>query len=163
MLLTNSSVDEGLDWSINQQKRNRSLANCVYLRGVELDLSHVRDENNSDCNNVNNNLYESSDSAKGFSFKLLQDKEIYCPWVPAGDRLRAFASPFPHGSYEKSMTLLSNSSAIAAPLEAVTSKAWKMFSARAYLHQYQSFGLAQDDFLDCFASVEQIIKNYKEI
>jgi len=168
MLLTNTAVDEGLEWNINQQRRNRSLANCVYLRGVELDLSHVRDEyasdnTNGDCNNVNNNLYESSESAKRFSFKLLRDEEIYCPWVPADDRLRAFASPFPHGGYEKSATLLSNSSAIAGPLEAVTSKAWKMFSARAYLHQYQSFGLAQDDFLNCFASVEQIIKNYKEI
>ena len=165
MLLTNTAVDEGLDWNIQRQMRNRSLANLIYLRGVELDFSHVRHEFNPDNNseNVNSNLYESAESAKRFCFKLLRDEEIYCPWVPPDDRLRAYASPFAHGSYEKSATMLSNSSAIAAPLDAVTSKAWKMFSAKAYLHQYQSFGLAQDDFLDCFASVEQIIRNYREI
>ena len=167
MLLTNTAVDEGLDWNIQQQMRNRSLANRVYIRGVELDFSHVRREIPNDNNNSSetnsSNLYDNAESAKRFSFKLLQDEQIYSPWVPADDRLRAYAAPFPHGKYEKSATVLTNSSAIAAPLDAVTNKAWKMFSARAYLHQYQTFGLAQDDFLDCFASVEQIIKNYNEI
>lgn len=163
MLLTNIAVDEGLDWHMDTttNKLNRSLANILYLRGIDLDLSHCRLEmertgGGSIASGIGN-------TSKHFDFGLLEDKQIYAPWVPSNDHFNAYASPFCHGGYEKSATLLSNSSAIWRPLDMMVQKSWKMFSSKAYIHQYETFGLTQDDFLDSFASVEQIINNYKDL
>lgn len=38
-----------------------------------------------------------------------------------------------------------------------------MFNARAYLHQYEKFGLSEDDFIDSFAVVEQMAADYSRL
>ena len=49
------------------------------------------------------------------------------------------------------------------PLEKVLENAWGMFASRAYLHQYNRYGLTDDDFLDSFGFIEQILTDYKQI
>ena len=42
-------------------------------------------------------------------------------------------------------------------------KAWEMFNSKAYLHQYEKYGLGVDDFIDSFGVVEQMIADYSRI
>ena len=42
-------------------------------------------------------------------------------------------------------------------------KAYKMFNAGAYLHQYQQFGIDKQDFDGCFARVEDICASYQAL
>ena len=42
-------------------------------------------------------------------------------------------------------------------------KAYQMFNAGAYLHQYQQFGIDKQDFDSCFARTEEIYAAYKAL
>lgn len=48
-------------------------------------------------------------------------------------------------------------------MDSMVGKAWDMFSSRAYVHQYTKHGLTEDEFLDGFATLEQVIANYKHL
>lgn len=48
-------------------------------------------------------------------------------------------------------------------MDSMVGKAWDMFSFRAYVHQYVKHGLTEDEFLDGFATLEQVIANYKHL
>jgi tubulin delta len=65
--------------------------------------------------------------------------------------------------YEKSAALVSNSQSPVKLLDHVVGKAWTMFGSRAYVNQYLRHGMEEENFLDCFASLEQIIANYKHL
>lgn len=45
-------------------------------------------------------------------------------------------------------------------LRYVASRAWEMFTSRAYLHQYERYGLTTELLMDCFAAVEQVAHCY---
>jgi len=59
--------------------------------------------------------------------------------------------------------MLSNSQTFVPPINNSIQKAWEMFNARAYLHQYEKFGLSEDDFIDSFAVVEQMVADYSRL
>ena len=42
-------------------------------------------------------------------------------------------------------------------------KAVTMLSARAFVHQYEQFGLGVDEFRACFAHVEDVVQRYAEL
>ena len=42
-------------------------------------------------------------------------------------------------------------------------KAYNMFDAGAYLHQYQQFGIDKQDFDGCFAHVEEMYASYQAL
>jgi hypothetical protein len=46
------------------------------------------------------------------------------------------------------------------PLRAMQDKAYGMLSARAYVHQYEAYGMQQEDFTQCFAVVEDVLASY---
>ena len=71
--------------------------------------------------------------------------------------------PRPFNQYQKSTTLLSNSQTFVQPMNNSVVRAWEMFNSRAYLHQYEKYGLEVDDFIDSFGTVEQIISDYSKI
>ncbi len=49
-------------------------------------------------------------------------------------------------------------------IDSLVSKAWKMFSAKAYVHQYTKYNnFEEENLLNAFVFTEQLIKNYKEI
>lgn len=47
-----------------------------------------------------------------------------------------------------------------APLRAMQDKAYGMLSARAYVHQYETYGLTLDEFMQSFAVVEDVLGAY---
>jgi len=68
------------------------------------------------------------------------------------------------GNREKSAVLLSNGqSSVIDSMDRTVGRAWNMFASRAYLHQYASRGLEENDFVDCFAALEQILANYRQL
>ncbi|VDP13646.1 unnamed protein product [Echinostoma caproni] len=50
-----------------------------------------------------------------------------------------------------------------ASLRYAASRAWEMFASRAYLHQYERYGLGTELMMDCFATVEQIAHCYTSL
>lgn len=117
-------------------KHNRSLANLLTLRGRDL---------------------ATADSSP------FSEPRLYASWMPAECTLKEWAQPRAFSRYEKCATLLSNSKSAIGPLDHVIGKAWRMFSARAYVHQYVKHGLTEEDFLDCFATLEQVLANYRNL
>ena len=159
MLITNAPIEEGMDWSLQlesgrqqplfsyreestqrvsfvPQGVNKSLANLLILRGNELDTADIAP---------------------------FQEPKLYTGWVPTAHRCKVWCSKQTFNKYEKCCTLVSNSQSCVHPLDRVCQRAWDMFSARAYVHQYVHYGLSEDEFLDSFVSVEQILKNYTSL
>ncbi|XP_056139052.1 tubulin delta chain [Lampris incognitus] len=152
MLISNTKMEEGIDWQVTaphinpiapERSRslrgagfNTSLANLLILRGKD--------------------VY--STETGGF-----QEPGLYGAWLPSAEALGVWKSPVPFNKYEKSATLLSNSQALLTPLESMAGKAWNMFASRAYIHQYTKFGITEEDFLDSFTSLEQVISSYTQL
>ncbi|XP_058269212.1 tubulin delta chain isoform X5 [Hemibagrus wyckioides] len=88
---------------------------------------------------------------------------LYVPWLPADGTFHTWHSPVPFSGYEKLATLLSNSQSLLNPLDNIVKKAWNMFASRAYIHQYTKFGVSEEDFLESFTLLEQIISSYTHL
>uniref|UniRef100_A0A3Q2E7M6 Tubulin delta chain n=1 Tax=Cyprinodon variegatus TaxID=28743 RepID=A0A3Q2E7M6_CYPVA len=115
---------------------NTSLANLLILRGKD--------------------VYSAETGA-------FEDSAIYTSWLPPEEAFSLWKSPVPFNKYEKSATLVSNSQALLRPLDDMVRKAWNMFASRAYIHQYDKFGISEEDFLDSFTSLEQVIASYSQL
>ncbi|XP_053176949.1 tubulin delta chain [Scomber japonicus] len=148
MLISNAKMEEGIDWQVrplagSERTRsltgpsfNTSLANLLILRGKD--------------------VY--SAETGGF-----EDPALYTSWLSSGEAFTLWKSPVPFNKYEKSATLVSNSQALLKPLDNMVGKAWNMFASRAYIHQYTKFGISEEDFLDSFTSLEQVISSYSQL
>lgn len=119
-----------------REKFNKSIANLLVLRGVDVHKSDLTSFN---------------------------DPRLHANWVPSSCASTIWCHPRPFNHYEKSVTLLSNSQTPVAPLNSVVQKAWNMFTSRAYVHQYLKYGMTEDHFVDSFAATEQIIRNYSSL
>lgn len=142
MLMTDSPTEEGMDWGVSLPGHERgrgintSLANLLILRGNEL-------------NDVDG--------------KSFLEPRLYSDHTPASRRFSMWSSNCAFNRYEKCCTLVSNNQSCVPALDQVCRKAWNMFSAGAYLHQYSKHGFSQDDFLTSFLAVEQLLKNYNSL
>ncbi|CAN9511499.1 unnamed protein product [Ophioblennius macclurei] len=148
MLISNTKMEEGIDWQVRPPSAfertrslvgsafNTSLANLLILRGKD--------------------VY--SAETGGF-----EDPSLYTSWLPPGDAFSLWKSPIPFNKYEKSATLVSNSQALLRPLDSMVAKAWNMFASRAYIHQYIKYGISEEDFLESFTSLEQVVSSYKQL
>ena len=114
----------------------RSLANLLVLRGKDLENVDV---------------------------SAFSDPKIYPSWVPDSSRLSTYRQPRTLNQNEKCATLVSNNKTPVASLNNVIDKAWSMFSSRAYMHQYVKHGLTEEDFVDSFVTLEQVISNYNSL
>ena len=119
-----------------REKFNKSIANLLVLRGVDVHKSDLTSFN---------------------------DPRLHANWVSSSCASTIWCHPRPFNHYEKSVTLLSNSQTPVAPLNSVVQKAWNMFTSRAYVHQYLKYGMTEDHFVDSFAATEQIIRNYSAL
>lgn len=144
MLIADAAMEKGIDWQVKLGaetprggcRHNRSLANLLVLRGKE---------------------------ATSADTSMFSDPSLYAPWVPAGARLLTGAQPRLLCQYEKSASLVSNSRTPVRTLDTIVDKAWSMFSSRAYVHQYVRHGMAEEDFLDSFVTLEQVIASYNNL
>lgn len=73
------------------------------------------------------------------------------------------SSQYALSGYPRSASLLSNSTAILPLLQRVTVRAQQLFATRAYVHQYNDFGVGEVDFVESFRKVGQIIANYESL
>ena len=63
-------------------------------------------------------------------------------------------------SYEKHLTVLSNSNYYCEDIRRTLSKAYEMYEYNAFIHQYEKYGLEKADFIEAFAFCEQINYDY---
>lgn len=90
---------------------------------------------------------------------LLADRALYARWQP--DPLRCAASPVRLARCDMAATLVANASCAAAPAARALPRAYDLFAARAYVHQYAAHGLADADFEAAFARVEDVLAAYR--
>lgn len=112
---------------------NTSIANLLVLRGKDV---HTAD-------------------LGGF-----KDPALYTSWLAPAHAFSAWKTQRAFQKYEKSAALVSNSQCLVRPLDVTVGKAWNMFASKAYVHQYTKFGLEEEDFLDSFTLLEQVIASY---
>ncbi len=132
----------GIDWQVKpsagSRDFNRSLCNLLLLRGAELGTA---------------------DPAP------FSDPVLYPTWVPpvAGAALQTWVHPRPFNGYEKSAVLVSNGQSQVEAMDSMVERAWSMFAHRAFVHHYQKHGMDEEDFVDSFACLEQVISSYKRL
>lgn len=147
MLISNTKMEEGVDWQVRPPSSDRalrpttcnfntSLASLLILRGKD--------------------VY--SAETGGF-----EEPALYTSWLPSNEAFNAWKSPVPFNKYEKSATLVSNSQSLLQPLDNMVKTAWKMFAKRAYVHLYIKYGITEEDFLNGFTSLEQVISSYRHL
>uniref|UniRef100_A0A5F8GNC5 Tubulin delta 1 n=1 Tax=Monodelphis domestica TaxID=13616 RepID=A0A5F8GNC5_MONDO len=145
----NEDKSEGIDWQVrpplsglpalekvspNKELRfNTSIANLLILRGKDV---------------------HSADTG-GF-----KDPALYTSWLQPSDAFCEWRTHRAFNKYEKSAALVSNSQFLLKPLDTIVGKAWNMFASKAYVHQYTKFGIEEEDFLDSFTVLEQIVASY---
>ncbi|KAM4823991.1 tubulin delta chain isoform X3 [Urocitellus parryii] len=115
---------------------NTSIANLVILRGKEVQ--------NADL--------------EGF-----KDPALYTSWLQPDIAFNVWKTQRAFNRYEKSAALVSNSQFLVKPLDMIVGKAWNMFASKAYVHQYTKFGIEEEDFLDSFTLLEQVVSSYSNI
>uniref|UniRef100_A0A671MEV3 Tubulin, delta 1 n=1 Tax=Sinocyclocheilus anshuiensis TaxID=1608454 RepID=A0A671MEV3_9TELE len=145
MLIASARMEEGIDWTVSasggesnsrHQNFNVSLVNLLILRGKDVSTA-VTD---------------------GF-----KDPALYVPWLKTENSFSTWTSPVAFNGYKRSAILVSNSQSHLKPLDNIVRKAWNMFASRAYVHQYTKFGISEEDFLDGFTALEQIISSYTHL
>ena len=63
--------------------------------------------------------------------------------------------------YQRSVTQIRNGQSCLPALRRVFYHAQRLFEAKAYVHQYSSFGLEEQDFVTAFRRVGQVIRHYE--
>ncbi|XP_060692189.1 tubulin delta chain isoform X2 [Hemiscyllium ocellatum] len=152
MLIANAKMEAGIDWQMKLPPAghpsvskpfsdrklcfNTSLANLLVLRGKEVFQADT----------------------DGF-----KEQALYTSWMPADSALSVWRTSTTFSKYEKSASIVSNSQCLQKSLDRIVTKAWDMFASRAYVHQYMKHGISEEDFLDCFTTVEQVIASYSSL
>lgn len=143
MLIASAPMEEGIDWQVKVEetprgsaRHNRSLAASLVLRGKDV---------------------SSADAS------VFRDPSLYTTWTSPDVGFNLSTQPRSFSSYEKCATLISNSRSVVEPMDYILEKAWNMFAARAYVHQYVKHGMSEEDFLDAFVTLEQVVVSYRTL
>ena len=155
MLVSDAPIEDGMDWSCGSDAV-KSLYTYLADSSMQRVYSTPRGVNKS----LANLLVVRGGELEGLDASMFADRSLYCKWAPHDFSSTVWCSEHPFNKYEKSCTLLSNTQSCISALETVCRKAWQMYSSRAYVHQYLHNGLAEQDFVDCFLCVEQVLKSY---
>lgn len=149
LLFTGGFMEEGLNWNPDAEfsnKNNKTLSLSLFARG--------------------NLLNEQEESLKEQCFGLSFQNKFFADlkWRSSYAPVRFWSQARKFNRYEKSLTLLSNSQMPVFKIDSLVDKAWNMFSAKAYVHQYVKYGnFEEEELLNAFIFTEQLIKNYKNI
>nr|AAB71840.1 tubulin Uni3 [Chlamydomonas reinhardtii] len=149
MLVTGSVLEEGLDWSITPQSPgaaaalgaglagptvNRALASWLILRGQGAAEADVGE---------------------------FADPALSAAWSP--EPLSVSYSTGRFGRCAMSACLLSNDRHCVGPIQRMQEHAYGMLESRAFVHQYEKYGLSVAEFQDCFARIEDIAQRYARL
>ena len=168
MLITDSPIEEGMDWSKNLGVGHTSPPSSV---SYEQDTGHTCASQSHKIMQIHHGINKSlsnllilrGNELPSADPSPFYDSRLYSQTVPRSCTCSVWCSNRGFNGYEKSCTLVSNSQGCVHLLDSVCRKAWNMFSAGAYVYQYTENGLSHEDFLESFACVEQLLKNYASI
>ncbi|XP_046409749.1 tubulin delta chain-like [Neodiprion fabricii] len=93
----------------------------------------------------------------------LNDEKLYADWVPHVEKIAHLHQPRKLLGKDKIAALVANNSQLHRPIDAIVDKAWNTYIHSAFLHQYKQHGVEEDDFLQAFAKIENIVKVYREL
>ena len=163
MIITNSPTEEGMDWShdlggqsASGERYSRVQSSSAKQYGRDGSMDHF-----NKC--LANLLVLRGNELKTADTALFSDPRLYSRSVPKSCTCSVWCGELGFHGYEKMCTLVSNSQGCLEPLNSVCRKAWNMYTAKAYVHQYEKYGLCREDFLSCFVTVEQLIKDYSTL
>ncbi|XP_076369452.1 tubulin delta chain-like [Tachypleus tridentatus] len=131
-------TNEGIDqFSQESHRKVKFLSNLLVLRGKE---------------------------AVSADISLFQEPQMeYASWIPSAANLKVWYNQKPIQDRDKSALLCSNGMGCIPVLDATVNKAWTLYTAKAYLHHYNQYGLTNDDFVSSFIKVEQILAFYRSL
>ena len=160
LLITGGFMEEGLNWNNDiENKNNKSLSLSLFARG-NLSSNNESSDQNSVCNRADQEELKEIHFGTSFQNKFFADSK----WRSTYSPVKLWHQPRMLSRYEKSLTLLSNSQMPVFKIDSLVNKAWNMFSAKAYIHQYVKYGnFEEEELLNAFIFAEQLIKNYKNI
>uniref|UniRef100_A0A8C5KMV3 Tubulin delta chain n=1 Tax=Jaculus jaculus TaxID=51337 RepID=A0A8C5KMV3_JACJA len=98
-----------------------------------------------------------------FIVEGFKDPALYTSWMEPAHAFSMWKTQRAFNKYEKSAALVSNSQFLVKPLDMIVGKAWNMFASKAYIHQYTKFGIEEEDFLDSFTLLEQVVASYSSL
>ena len=151
-LKTGGYMDEGLNWNEESNARtgsNKTIALSLFSRGLGSSYAEQ--------SSLKSSLFDGNYLRTHFSNTLFGSLLYLNP-------IRLWYQERTFNNYEKSLTLLSNNQLPVFKIDSLVAKAWKMFSSRAYIHQYARYeGFEEEDLLNAFIFAEQLIKNYKKL
>uniref|UniRef100_A0A5F9DF55 Tubulin delta chain n=1 Tax=Oryctolagus cuniculus TaxID=9986 RepID=A0A5F9DF55_RABIT len=133
-------------------------------------LMNIKQISFSDINQVLahqlGSVFQPTYSAEGSShyrrnpLEGFKEPALYTSWLKPVDAFSVWRTQRAFRRYEKSAALVSNSQFLVKPLDTIVGRAWNMFASKAYIHQYTKFGVEEEDFLDSFTLLEQIVASY---
>jgi tubulin delta len=158
LLFTGGYMDEGLNWNNSgatsstlesySNQTNKTIALSLFARGM--------DTSSNEQVELKNSYFDKNYLNKYFTSSLFGDllNRPINLWFQ--DRM--------FNNYGKSLTLLSNSQTLAFKIDLLVDKAWRMFTSKAYVHQYIKYGhFEEESLLNSFINAEQLIKDYKTL
>ena len=159
MLLTGTTLEEGLDWGLepggggggrarkgggskapfdhrapSARHATKSIASALFLRGKDADVADA---------------------------SPMSDARLYPDWSP--DPLTVAWSPVRFNKYEMSATMLTNCQTACPPIGRMLARAYQMKDAGAYLHQYAEHCVGLGEFEEAFARVEDVLAAYRTL
>nr|CAB3267372.1 UNI3 delta-tubulin [Phallusia mammillata] len=147
MMLTDHHMDEGLNWRTTLTRpHGKTQRSSTYTKYVS-SLLFMRGQGST-------------------SYDLLTqfgDSRLYPTWIMPACRNSVWKTELPFRGYEKCIAFLSNGTSCVKSLNVLTEEAWDMFGSKAYLHHYYKYGLEESDFINAFATVENVIYSYKTL
>ena len=72
-------------------------------------------------------------------------------------------TPTPFEKLDKSVFVLSNAEKNGDFLEQLIHESWTKFQAKAFLYQYENFGLGRDWFNESFNILQKVDQDYRSI
>lgn len=93
----------------------------------------------------------------------LRENELYAKWLPKETRLIHFHSARNLFNTTNLLTLATNNSAISNTLDCIVEESWNLYNHKAFLHQYEQFGITKDEFDEAFVKLESVIRSYKTL
>jgi tubulin delta len=152
LLFTGGYVDENEPQ--NLELTNKSISLCFFARGGDLDTGWSNTIN--EHIDLINSYFDVNYLNKYFSTNLYGSL--------AHRPIKLWLNKRNFNNYDKNLTFLSNSQSPVFKIESLVSKAWAMFSQKAYLHHYVKYSNFDESLLlNSFIFAEQLIKNYKNI
>ncbi|XP_065183615.1 tubulin delta chain-like [Sycon ciliatum] len=146
MLRTSCASEDGIDWSphtVGSSGVNTRTRSSTYTAVASLLISRGK----------GSSLVDTSE--------FQTDASLHCTW--AQRPFQAWTCERAMSFSDKVCAVLSNTSACVPALKTFSSMAWRMYTSRAFLHQYTSHGMEESDFLQAFSNVEQTISNYESL